>query len=230
MENELLCVIPARIGSRRLPRKNIRELAGKPMIAYSIEGAIKSKLFEKVYVATDSQDIAQIAQGYGADIPYLLPSELAQDDVSSLEPCLHIADYLEQQGKKQKFLFCVQPTSPLRMVRDFRESWRIFQDKKLNFLVSVTPIDPHYFHWAMEEKQGWHMFFRKRFLKERIYLPEFYRPNGAIKIGKIAALRRAHSFFGRNLAVYHMPEERSVHVATEFDFKIAEMLIEERNR
>lgn len=225
-----LAIIPARGGSKRLPRKNLRELAGKPMIAYSIEEALKSELFHEVYVATEDPEIAEVARGYGAIVPYLLPEDLTEDAVSSLEPCLHLTSYFEDSGRQYSVLFCVQPTSPLRLAKDFQQSFQIFQETQSDFLVSTIPIDPHYFHWALKEgqKHGWEMYFGQKFLEERIHLPPVYRPNGAIKIGFIHALRKLRHFFGRNLAVYQMPEERSIHVATEFDFQLAAMLLGRR--
>lgn len=200
------------------------------MIAYSIEEAIKSGLFAEVYVATEDSQIAEVAQSYGAIVPYLLPDELTGDAVSSLEPCLHLADYLERNGSRYNFLFCTQPTSPLRQADDFRKSLQILRETRADFVVSVTPIDPHYFHWALVEGQGhrWRLFFGNRFLKERVDLPIVYRPNGAIKVGLIASLKKVRHFFGDRLAVYQMLEERSIHVATEFDFELAEMLLEKR--
>lgn len=229
-KNQLLCVIPARGGSKRLPRKNIKILANKPMIAYSIEEALKSKLFNKVYVATEDSEIADVAKSYGAVIPDMLPLELTGDAISSLEPCLYLADYLKNIGEVYDTLFCVQPTSPLRIAMDFQQSFGIFEETKADFLLSVTPIDPHYFHWALKETQNhkWGTYFGQVFLKERIYLPSIYRPNGAIKIGRIKALKKVRNFFGDNLRIYNMPEERAVHIATQFDFDVAEMLLKKR--
>jgi CMP-N-acetylneuraminic acid synthetase len=109
---------------------------------------------------------------------------------------------------------------------DIREAWQRFCESAADSLVSVTPIDPHFFHWAVEQDGAWwRMHFGERFLVERPLLPPVYRPNGAIKIGLAAPLAERRDFFGPRLATYEMPEERSVHVAELFDLRLAELLL-----
>jgi CMP-N-acetylneuraminic acid synthetase len=222
----MICTIPARGGSKRLPRKNVRELAGKPLIAYSVEAALESGLFEKVYVCTEDEQIARTAAQFGATVPQLVPAELCGDLVASHIPCQYIERQLPSHGQIDSLL-CLQPSSPLRSAQDICDAVAKFSQDQCDFVVSVTAIDPHDFHWAMVPGDGlfWKMFFGGQYLKERPLLPPVYRPNGSIKIAKLPALAAIGHFFGERLNVIETPVERSVHVAVEFDLKLCETVL-----
>jgi CMP-N-acetylneuraminic acid synthetase len=229
--NNVICIIPARRNSIRLKNKNIKLIHGKPLIAYTIECALSTKLFDKVYVATNDNKIANISKQYGATVPFLLPEEICKENVASSTACLYLFDNLDKETKfKYDSLICLQPTSPLKSKEDIMNSLAKYNNKKFAFLVSTTFIDPHYFHWAMiENKNGetktYNMYFGKKYMKERIYLPDVYRPNGAIKIANIEQLKKNNNFFGENTGIYHMPDERSIHIATQYDFDLVCYLI-----
>jgi CMP-N-acetylneuraminic acid synthetase len=226
-ENVLLA-IPARGNSKRLPRKNLIDLAGKPMLAYTIEAALKSGLARSVYVCTEDDEIADVSKCFGACV-FHIPKPMAGDEVSSTVPCLALYDKLLFDHAPIDYLFNLQPTSPLRSGNDIRKAFDVFIAAEADFLVSVTPIDPHYFHWGVIKKEkGWTMYFEQKFLKERTMLPRIYRPNGAIKLGKASRVKEIGHFFGHPLAVYEMPEERSIHVASEFDLECAKAMFEKR--
>lgn len=226
MAESILCMIPARAGSKRLRNKNLMLLAGKPMLAYSIEAA-RAAGCDRVYVCTESEDIAEVARSYGAEVPWLAPNQLCGDLVSSHEPCQFVAEKLNTEKRGGEVLLCLQPTSPLRSPEDIEAGIRRFREGSVDFVVSVTPIDPHYFHWAMEATGNgyWHMYFGDQFMLERPLLPPVYRPNGSIKIGRLTVLRQLGHFFGPKLAAIEIPEERSVHVGTQADFDYCEFLM-----
>ena len=230
MPEQMLCTIPARGGSKRLPRKNLRALAGKPLIAYTIEVARQSGLFEIVYVCTEDEEIADVARACGASVPILMPEELCGDLVASHIPCQHLAAHLAGLGRPTDTLVCLQPTSPLRSVDDLRAAVNKFQGNDFNFLVSVTPVDPHDFHWAVVPNgdDDWRMYFGNEYMKERPLLPPVFRPNGSIKIARLPALAQVGHFFGERMSVVETPPERSVHVALEFDLKLCELILAER--
>ncbi len=227
MPERMLCAIPARGGSKRLPRKNVRNLGGKPMIAHSIEVARRSGLFDAVYVCTEDQEIAEVARSFGAEVPFLMPADLCGDLVASHVPCQRMAAHLAEQGTRIDTLVCLQPTSPLRSVEDLHSAVREFQTGRFDFVVSVTPVDPHYFHWVVApgDDEFWRMYFGSQFLKERPLLPPVFRPNGSIKIARLPVLAQVGHFFGEHLGVAKTPEDRSVHVAEEFDLKLCEMIL-----
>jgi CMP-N-acetylneuraminic acid synthetase len=223
-----LCVIPARRGSKRLPLKNLLPLNGKPMLAYSVEVAIACRLFEKVYVSTEDEEIAEVAKQHGADV-HIRPKELAGDMVSGTDVCLDVYRSRHSSGDQFDAIVCLQPTSPLRQAEDICQAWERFCRSGASCLVSVTPIDPHYFHWAVHQTgEWWEMVFGDQYMMERQSLPAMFRPNGSIKIGRVDALIQRPNFFGKRLVVYETPEERSIHVATKFDFEVAAHVL--RNR
>jgi len=223
----MMCAIPARGGSKRLLRKNVRELAGKPLIAYSIEAAGQSGLFSEIYVCTEDARIADVAVRYGALVPRLMPEEICGDLVASHVPCQLLAAEIAKAGQSFESLLCLQPSSPLRSAEDIRGAVNHYLQGKFDFVVSVTPVDPHYFHWAVVPAGDpyWKMFFGTEYMKERPLLPVVCRPNGSIKIAKLSALSSLGNFFGERLGVFETPEERSVHVATEFDLRICEAIL-----
>lgn len=228
MHDGMMCAIPARGGSKRLARKNVRELAGRPLIAYSIEAACASG-FEEVYVCTEDAQIAEVAVRHGARVPRLMPVELCGDLVASHIPCQFLASELAKAGSSVESLLCLQPSSPLRSAEDIRGAVELYNKGTFDFVVSVTPVDPHYFHWAVVpgNQPYWKMFFGTEYMKERPLLPVVCRPNGSIKIAKLSALSALGNFFGERLGVFETPEERSVHVATEFDLTICRAILNE---
>lgn len=227
MLDRMLCAIPARAGSKRLQGKNFLPLGGKPMIAYSIETALASGLFENVYVCTEDQTIAEIARRYGATVPILMPLELCGNLVPSHMPCQHMAAFLGERGQPMDILVCLQPTSPLRSVGDLKAGVDRFLKGDLDFLVSVTAVDPHYFHWVVvpETNGYWRMYFDNKYMQERSLLPTVYRPNGSIKIARLEKLRTVGHFFGPRLGIIETPEERSVNVGTRFEFELCEFFL-----
>jgi CMP-N-acetylneuraminic acid synthetase len=223
-----LCVVPARRGSKRLPFKNLRDLDGKPMFVYSIEAALASGIAERVFVSTEDEEIADVARRNGAEV-HRRPAHLAGDLAGSDEVCIDVYERRLAAGDEYGAVVCLQPSSPLRTAKDIRGAWERFMTLDADFLVSVTPIDPHYFHWALRPQgDWWEMYFGETYMMERPLLPVVQRPNGSIKIAKAAALGVRRNFFGPRLAVYETPEERSIHVATQFDFDLALYLLRAR--
>lgn len=222
-----LCVIPARLGSKRLAKKNVLPLGGRPMLAWTIEAALGSGLFDRVWVSTEDEGIAAIAEAAGA-LAHRRPDALAGDLVSASSVCIELLEARAAADDLHDAVVCLQPSSPLRSADDVRGAWERFAAEEADFLVSVTPIDPHYFHWAVHRDGDWsRMWFREEFLLERPLLPPVFRPNGAVKIGRAGPLTQRADFFGPRLAVWEMPDERSVHVAEAFDLRLAAMLAED---
>jgi CMP-N,N'-diacetyllegionaminic acid synthase len=198
------------------------------MMAYSIEAALESEIFDRVYVSTEDPEIGELAESFGA-IHHSRPQALSGDLVSATDVCLEVAETLAARQNKYDAVVCLQPSSPLRSAADIAGSWRRFVETDADYLVSATEIDPHYFHWAVRRTTaGWQLYFGSEYMKERLELPSVYRPNGAVKIGRLNRLSIDRNFFGPKLEIYIMPEERSTHVATRFEFRLAEFLISEK--
>lgn len=223
----MLAIIPARGGSKGVPGKNIKELAGKPLIAYTIEAAIASNIFEKVIVSTDSTKIAEVALSFGAEVPFLRPYKISGDMTSSDDVILHALSFYEEQGIEFNEVCKLQPTSPLRSVRHLREAYQLFCDAKADFVVSVCECE-HSPLWAGVIEKDLRL---DNFISEEVKrvcrqdLPTYYRLNGAIYMGKTNRFRENKSFLGENSMAYIMGQEESVDIDSELDFKMAELMI-----
>ena len=180
----ILGLIPARGGSKGLPRKNIKPLLGKPLIAWTIEQALASKYLDRVVVSTDDKEIAEISIKYGADIPFVRPKELTRDDSTTIDVIIHTLNWFENAGEKYDYLALLEPTSPLREKDDIENGIKklIDNENRADSLVSVGEI-------ALE-----HPFISKE-IDERGYVKPFYKvPNN--KIGRRQELSKAYFPYG----------------------------------
>jgi CMP-N,N'-diacetyllegionaminic acid synthase len=221
----VLLAIPARGGSKRLPRKNLLCVGGKSLLAHTVEAAFGSGLAEQVYVCSEDAEILRAAGALGATA-FPIPQDMAGDEVSSTVPVVALHKALAATGDVADILFNLQPSSPLRTGSDIAGAFSALIGSAADFVVSATRVDPHYFHWALHENLGeWKMYFDDKYLMDRHHLPEVLRPNGAIKGGRAAKVLECGHFFGPPLTVYNMPEERSIHVATQFDLLCADAIL-----
>lgn len=224
---DMLAVIPARGGSKGVPGKNIKLLAGKPLIVYTIEAALASNIFEKVIVSTDSEEIADIAKKNGAEVPFVRPNSLSGDMVSSDDVIIHALDFYKQRGDMYNSVCKLQPTSPLRNSEHLKEAFNLFCEKKVDFLVSVCKCE-HSPMWAgvLDAYLSLDNFIDenvKRLCRQE--LPDFYRLNGAIYMGKTNVFYANRNFLGRNGIAYIMNQDVSVDIDSELDFKMAEYIM-----
>lgn len=225
----MLAVIPARGGSKGVPGKNIKELAGKPLIAYTIEAGLDSNIFEKVIVSTDCEKIADIAKKNGAEIPFIRPDHLSGDMVSSDDVILHALDFYKQRGVEFSSVCKLQPTSPLRNSEHLKEAYKLFCEKKADFLVSVCECE-HSPMWSgvLDGSLSLDNFIPENAKRScRQELPSFYRLNGAIYMGLTKALYENRSFLGKNGFAYIMKQEDSIDIDSELDFQYAECILKE---
>lgn len=220
-----LCLVPARGGSRRFPRKNIAPLAGKPLIAYTIASARESGLFDRVLVSTDDDAIREVAEAYGAEVPFLRPQELATDTAANVDVCLDTLARLARAGERFGLLACLLPTSPLRTARDLREAYARLKECQGDFVMAVTDyaIPPF---WALEERDGFlRPYWGRQYLVKSQELPKVCVDNGAIYLARVEAFERERTFYGARLVSYWMPRERSVDVDEPVDLALAEFFL-----
>lgn len=223
----MLAVIPARGGSKGVPGKNIKELLGKPLIAYTIEAARESGMFSKIIVSTDSKHVAEIARKYGAEIPFMRPDEISGDMASSDDAILHALAFYESQGIKFEEVCKLQPTSPLRTAKHIQEACMLFRKKKADFLVSVCECE-HSPLWAGKIGEDLSM---DTFIAEEVKracrqdLPIYYRLNGAIYIGKTERFCEKKNFLGKNSVAYIMSQRDSVDIDSDLDFLLAQQIM-----
>lgn len=221
-------IITARGGSKGIPRKNIKNLNGKPVLAYSIEPSVASEFIKKTYVTTEDEEISEISKKFNAEV-IERPQELAKDTSSSVDVILHALDYLEEKDSLPEFFVLLQPTSPLRTTEDIENSIDLFINNKCDALISVCEID----HTSMLSLALENKFLvpncDEEFLnKRRQDLPTYYSPNGAIYITTPESLRKNKTFIPKKTIPYVMPKERSVDLDTPFDFKLAEFILKNK--
>jgi len=229
MRTEVLAIIPARGGSKGIPRKNIRLLAGKPLIAYSIETALKSRYIDRIIVSTEDEEIAKIAKIYGAEV-IKRPKELARDETPTIDAVKHVLEFLK---KKENYIpdiiILLQPTSPLRSVEDIDNAVELFLNNDCEGIISLCEAkSPPYWSFRIRKRYiepilGWD-FLHKR----RQDVPKSYAPNGAIYITTVKNLYRYNGFLSKKTMAYIMPFERSIDIDEEIDFKFAEFLLGEK--
>lgn len=226
----MLAVIPARGGSKGVPHKNIRDLAGKPLIAYTIEAALESNIFERVIVSTDSKEIAEISKNYGAEVPFIRPDDISGDLISSDDVILHALDYFKRNGEEFDYVCKLQPTSPLRTTEHIREAYKLLKEREADFVVSVCECE-HSPLWSgvLGEDRSLDNFIKEDVKRAcRQELPIYYRLNGAIYMGKTDAFYSNRSFIGKNGFAYVMRQEDSVDIDSLIDFDIAEVILRQR--
>lgn len=216
-----VALIPARGGSKRLPRKNIVDFLGRPIIAYTIDAARESGCFARVTVSTDDREIAEVAQRCGAEIVLRRP-ELASDSATLLEVCLDFLDSENAAGRDWQYLGCLYATSPLRHAEDVRATMNLLEPDRCAFAMAVTAYD-HYAHQAMAmDKDGaltpmWPELVERRGSD----LPPLRAGNGSTYGLEVAAFRRHKAFYGPGLRGYDMPRERSIDIDTQTDLDFA---------
>jgi CMP-N,N'-diacetyllegionaminic acid synthase len=225
-----LAVIPARGGSKSIPNKNIKIVAGKPLIAWTILETLASPNVDRLIVSTDSPTIAQVGREYGAEVPFLRPVELAQDDTPGIAPILHAARWLRQnEGYEPDYVLCLQPTSPFRTSEDIDSAIALAQEKEADSVISVTPVK-HHPNWMKHLDDAGKLVDyvpRGHAVTKRQDLSPLYALNGAIYLIRFQALLQQGTFFVDNTYGYVMPPERSLDIDTPWDLHLAELIIKE---
>lgn len=228
--NRILAFIPARGGSKRIPRKNIIPLAGKPLIAWTIEAALQLDDAD-VFVSTDCPEIAQIAEEYGAWVPFLRSDKTATDTASGYQALEESINWLSAQGKRYDIICYLQPTSPLRTIDDIQGALaKLMNTKGAESVVSVAELE-HPAQWNMELPEDGNMqnFIERQLpqLTQRSQdLVKSYRLNGAIyAITVDAFMRQKTAYIAGTTFAYPMPAERSVDIDHPSDLQLAEYLI-----
>lgn len=223
-----LAVIPARSGSKGLKDKNIKELKGKPLLAYSIEAAIQSGIFDEIHVSTDSQEYADIAQEYGAKVPFLRSMELSSDSASTWEAMKYVLQQYERLGKTYDTITVLQPTSPLRTSDDICGAFQFFENKHANMISSVCEMEhsPLWSNTLPDDLSMREFEDEKTASLPRQQLPIYYRENGAIYILKTDYLCKAKNIYYDNCYAYIMDRMHSVDIDSEMDFMMAKTIIE----
>lgn len=224
----MIALIPARGGSKGLPGKNTRLLAGKPLIAYTIEAALRSSEVSRVICSTDSPEIAAVAREYGAEVPFMRPAELAQDNSLVIDTYMHTIDRISREsGLDIDEFTALLPTAPLRNARDIDGAIRLFHEKNADSVVSYYPA-PHPVQWYkyIDDNGILRSFFEEGDrLANRQVEKQSYLPNGAIYVFKYNMIKNLRVYYTEKSYPYIMPRERSIDVDALEDFNYAEYLL-----
>lgn len=231
----VLAVIPARGGSKGVPRKNIRLVGGKPLIAYTIEPALAVKdRLHRLIVSTDDAEIADVATRYGAEAPFLRPADLGGDKVPMVPVLQHAVRTIEKMdGIHLDWVLLLQPTCPFRSQEDILAALDLAAAGGCDLVISVVRVLAHHpilmkkiendqlLPFVIEEKEG---------TRRQDYTPPAYMRNGSIYLTRRDNLMENNSIWGQVIRPYIMPEERSVNVDSELDMKLVEFILQERQK
>lgn len=230
-QNKILAIIPARSGSKGIPKKNIKKLNGKNMIIYTIEAALQSKYKMRIIVTTDDEETAQISKNHGAETPFIRPEELARDETATLPVLQHTINYLKnKEAYYPETIALLQPTSPLRQAKHIDEAFDLFFKNKVDSIVSLCEAEyPPYWMKRIDNDGRVLPFLKyKQQYTRRQDLPKIYRLNGAIYITKVDIIMKSNKLLGNNTKAYIMKKEDSIDIDTYLDFKLAQLILKEK--
>jgi pseudaminic acid cytidylyltransferase len=221
----ILAIIPARGGSKRIPKKNIKLFAGKPIISYSIQAATKTALFDEIIVSTDSQEIAEIAVGYGAKVPFTRPAGLASDFASTSEVLIHAINWYENQGKQIEYFCCVYATAPFIRTQDILKGYEIIKQKNVTSVFSVTTFPYPIFRALKIEENGTISMVWPEYLNVRSNdLPETYHDAGQFYWADAKKFMQQKTLFAYDSLPVILPRYMVQDIDTTEDWETAEMM------
>jgi CMP-N,N'-diacetyllegionaminic acid synthase len=224
-DKTILAVVTARGGSKGLPRKNVREICGKPLIAWTIEAAKESKFIDRCILSSDDQEIIEIAKQYGCDVPFVRPADLAQDESNSIDVILHAIDNLEHFH----YIVLLQPTSPLRNSEDIDGCIElcVMRGAKAVVSVSIPEKSPFWMFEIDKETSKMRNILGDKITVRRQELQEIMALNGAVYIADCDWVKQSKSFFSPETLAHEMPKQRSFDIDTELDFNICQYLLKD---
>lgn len=228
---KIVGVITARGGSKAIPHKNTVPLAGKPLIAWTIEAALQSRRLDRLIVSTDDPEIAETSRAWGAEVPFLRPAELAEDNTPHILVMLHSLSWLnESAAASPDYLLLLQPTSPLRTAEDIDTAIEIAEARDAIAVVSVAEMHRHPYLSKRILEDGTLADFVETDIAylRRQALPPAYALNGAIYLNRPESLLRDRTFVPPGTLAYVMPPERSMDVDSPWDLHLIELVLRDQ--
>lgn len=225
-DRSVLAIIPARGGSKGVPRKNIRPLAGRPLIAWTVAEARESRYIDRLILSSDDEEIIRVGREAGCEAPFVRPAELARDDTPGIEPVLHALEMLPGYD----YVVLLQPTSPLRTAGDIDRCIELCRRLDAPACVSVTEPDksPYWMYSLAEGERMVPLLARPEGFNRRQDLPPAYVLNGAVYVAQTDWLRRGRSFLSPETVGCVMAKDHSLDIDTELDFLICELMLDGR--
>ena len=224
-----LCTICMREGSKGIPNKNLRELNGQPLMAYTIQQALQSELFNNVVISTDSEKIAETAKSFGAEVWFIRPNKLATDEAQKLATIRHAFQESEKYfGHKFDVLVDLDVTSPLRTIEDITKAYNQFVNEDADILITACPAKKNPYYNMVELKNGRVQLVKKldKIPNSRQGAPQVFDMNASIYIWSRDFLIKEDSLFSGKLGFYEMPEDRSIDIDSPLDWEIVKMIME----
>jgi N-acylneuraminate cytidylyltransferase len=224
----ILAIIPARGGSKGIPGKNIKQLVDKPLIAWTIEEAKKSKYIDRLILSSEDEEIISVAKEWGCEVPFVRPKELALDETPGIEPVIHAINTL---AEKYDYVCLLQPTSPLRKVEDIDGCVEKCVKNNADSCVSVTEVSKHPF-WMYEINNEGILkpLFRDKNVTRRQDLPKAYSLNGAVYFSKSKYVIENSTFIKSDTMAFCMDSTSSIDIDNEYDMKLAEYMLLNNNK
>lgn len=229
---DILCLIPAKGCSTRLPRKNMLPLGGEPLISRTIKKALESKLFKQVCVSTEDHEIAEVAEKKGAAVPFIRPEALSHDPATIVDVVLHAIEYYQGKGEYFDQVCVLLPTAPFVTVSDINDALEMFKEEGGRALLSVTATEfPPYNAWLLDSEENKltpcfpDSLYRTTKSTE---CPKTYRSNGAVLIVDAKAIQKNKGYQSEEIIPFVMPPIRSLDIDTELEYQFAVFLYESR--
>lgn len=224
-----LAIIPARSGSKGIIDKNIKEIDNKPLMAYTIEASLKAKIFDDIIVSTDSKKYAEIAESYGASVPFFRPKELATSEASNHDVILHVLSEMKKLKKSYDYFVLLQPTSPLRNEKNILESVDELLNNDANSVVSICEVDhSSSINIVLSSTRRLDFLFDDSKKFNRQYMKKEYRINGAIYMCKTEYFLKYKSFYREKSYPYIMDKISSIDIDDIYQFNFAEFIIKKK--
>jgi CMP-N-acetylneuraminic acid synthetase len=228
-----LAIIPARYGSKGIPRKNVVDFCGKPMIQYTLEAALESKYIDQILVTTDDSEVLKISSNLGIINSYVRPVNLASDTAAMSDVVIHALDWFkEQNGSYPDTFILLQPTSPLRNSSDIDGAIKLFMKEQANSLISVHELSEHPYESLKLNENEWNYIDQpdKKVFRRQDYSNNFYYINGAIYILNTEFFLKNKNFLEKGISkIYEMPKIRGIDIDTILDLEIAKFLFSNPN-
>ena len=230
MEGAILGIIPARGGSKGIPGKNIRLLAGRPLLEYTVRAACASGVINRLILSTDSQEIAAVGHRLGVEVPFLRPNELAQDDTPMVPVLEHAVAFLEQTGWSPEIIVLLQPTAPLRRPQHIVDAVSLLRAARCDSVVSVVEVPRHFspdYVMKIEDGKLTHFLPESRHLTRRQEARPAYYRDGTVYVVWHDVLMTAHSLYGIDCRPLVLPRQESITLDTLEDWAVAEQRLSE---
>jgi pseudaminic acid cytidylyltransferase len=220
-----IAVIPARGGSKRIPRKNIKEFFGKPMLAWSIEAAISSNLFDQIIVSTDDQEIAKVAESLGANVPFIRPGKISDDFATTTDVIGHAVEWMIEENYSVEAVCCIYATAPFMRFSDLQESYKIFNSGNWEYVFTATDFAaPIFRSFKKNQENGLEMFYPQFFDTRSQDLPEAFHDAGQFYWGKPSAWLDGKRIFDQHSTPLMIPRYRVQDIDTDEDWIRAELM------